>query len=152
MEARGKVTVARKPGIERQRREIVGVRQLYEGAHKAQLRQVSVQRYAFDLTKQVREVGRRGAYRAPHVGEVDGLRELRLEIGLGSHEEPPRRSGRGSQPRSICPGEKTRPKALQAQVQTTARRRNDAWARSPPLVASASSETMHSAGVKISSA
>jgi len=86
--------VAREPDIERQRRKIVGVRQLDECARKAQLRQVSVQRYAFDPTKQIREVGRRGAYRAPHVGEVDGLRELGLEIGFGSHEEPPRRSGR----------------------------------------------------------
>src|SRR6267143_5858903 len=71
------------PESECQRCEIVGVRQLDEGARKAQLRQVSMQRYSFDPTKQVREVGRRGAYRAPHVGEVDGLRELRLEIGLG---------------------------------------------------------------------
>lgn len=152
MEARGKVTVARKPGIERQRREIVGVRQLYEGAHKAQLRQVSVQRYAFDLTKQVREVGRRGAYRAPHVGEVDGLRELRLEIGLGSHEEPPRRSGRGGQPSIHLPRRENAPESTAGAGPNNGCAAGTTRGRSPPLVASASSETMHSAGVKISSA
>src|SRR6267143_4333955 len=55
------------PESECQRCEIVGVRQLDEGARKAQLRQVSMQRYSFDPTKQVREVGRRGACVAtPH--------------------------------------------------------------------------------------
>ena len=73
------MTVAGEAEVERERRQVVGVRQLDQRARETKLHDVALQRYALEAAEHIGEVGRRRADRPGDVDESNGMRGLRVE-------------------------------------------------------------------------
>jgi hypothetical protein len=94
--------------VERQRRQIVRVRQLDQRPREAQLDDVPVQRHALDAAEAIGEVLGRRADSARHLVQSDRVGELRLEELLHPADQASRRPGRSGDPEA-CPWPSARP-------------------------------------------
>lgn len=88
-ECEREVTVTRKAKVQRERGEIVHMRQLHQRTAETKLRQVRMERHALEPAEHIGEVRRRGADCACHIRELQALPKICVEQIFRAANEAP---------------------------------------------------------------